>query len=177
AFSLASDGNRIAFVSQDQNGSRLWIASLDRHSPPRQLPPMWAERPPLAGDSIFYFAQRSPERARDGRSLVVRRIRPDGTGDEMVWAKEFWRAAISPSGRHLAVITRSPAEASWPLYRLTIVDWQSGQTYPVCTECKGSWSDDGAWFVIVKQTGGGEGVGNTGTYLLPAAPGTELPDL
>jgi len=107
----------------------------------------------------------------------VHRIRPDGTADEAIWTKEFWRATISPSGRYLAVITRSPAEESWPLYRLTIVDWQSGQTYPVCTECKGSWSDNGAWFVIAKQTGGGEGIGNTGTYLLPVPPGTELPDL
>ena len=107
----------------------------------------------------------------------MHRIHPDGTGDEVVWTKEFWRAAISPSGRHLAVIARSPAEVSWPLYRLTIVDWRSGQTYPVCTECKGSWSGDGAWFMLAKQTGGGEGTGNTGTYLLLVPPGTELPDL
>jgi eukaryotic-like serine/threonine-protein kinase len=177
AFSLASDGNRIAFVRQDQDGSRLWIASLDRHSPPRQLPPKWAERPRFAGDYIFYMAQQSQDTARDGRGLVVRRIHPDGTGDEAVWTKEVWRAAISPSGRHVAVIARSPAEESWPLFRLTIVDWRSGQTYPVCTECRGSWSDNGAWFVIAKQTGGGEGIGNTGTYLLPVSPSTELPDL
>ena len=176
AFSLAADGNRIAFVRQDEGGSRLWIASLDRHSPPRQLPPTRAERPRFAGDYIVYFA-RDSQGAGERRSLVVHRIRPDGTADEAIWTKEFWRATISPSGRYLAVITRSPAEESWPLYRLTIVDWQSGQTYPVCTECKGSWSDNGAWFVIAKQTGGGEGIGNTGTYLLPVPPGTELPDL
>jgi eukaryotic-like serine/threonine-protein kinase len=148
AFSLASDGNRIV-----------------------------AERPRFAGDYIFYMAQQSQDTARDRRSLVVRRIHPDGTGDEAVWTKEVWRAAISPSGRHVAVIARSPAEKSWPLFRLTIVDWRSGQTYPVCTECRGSWSDNGAWFVIAKQTGGGEGIGNTGTYLLPVSPSTELPDL
>jgi eukaryotic-like serine/threonine-protein kinase len=176
AFSLAADGNRIAFVSQDQDESRLWIASLDHHSPARRLPPKWAERPRFAGDYIFYSAPQSQDAARDGRSLVMRRIRPDGTGDEVVWTKEFSRASISPSGRHLAVSARSPAEESWPLYRLTIVDWRSGQTYPVCTECKGFWSDNGAWFVIAKQTGGGEG-GNTGTYLLPVSPGMELPDL
>ena len=30
---------------------------------------------------------------------------------------------------------------------------------------------------MAKQTGGGEGVGSTGTYLLPVRPGTERPDL
>lgn len=175
AFSLASDGNRMVFVRQDQDGSQMWLASLDRHSPPRQLPPKWAERPRFAGDYIFYQAQQSQDTTRDGQSLVVRRIRLDGTGDESVWTKEFWRATISPSGRHLTVTTRSPAEESWPLFRLTIVDWQNGQTYPVCTECKGFWSDNGAWFVIAKQTGGGEVIGNT--YLLPVSSSTGLPDL
>jgi hypothetical protein len=32
AFSLAPDGHRIAFVSQDEQGRRLWLASLDRRS-------------------------------------------------------------------------------------------------------------------------------------------------
>ena len=174
AFSIAPDGNRIAFVSQDTDGSRLWIASLDHHSTPRLLPPQPAALGRFAGDYIYYIGAADEDNAPDGGRLRVGRVRPDGTADETIWDKPFWRATISPSGRHLALLARSPAEESWPLFRLSIVDWQSGEAVPVCVECSGWWSDDGTSFILAKQTGAGEEVG---TYVLPIRPGTELPNL
>ena len=174
AFSIAADGNRIAFVSQDKEGSRLWTASLDRHSTPRLLPPQSAALPRFAGDYIYYIGAAGEDNVRERRRLRVNRIRPDGTGDETIWDKPFWRAAISPSGRHLAVVVRSSGEESWPLFRLTIVDWQTGNAVPVCADCVGWWSDDATSFILSRQTGAEE---ELGTYVLPIRGGTELPNL
>src|SRR5262249_17501389 len=99
-FSLARDGKRIAFTTADSDGSHLWIAGLDRQSPPRKLPVTSPEGLRFVGEYIYY-AVREP--ASQSAPSVVHRIRVDGTGDERIWTKEFSRLAVSPSGRHLAV--------------------------------------------------------------------------
>ena len=103
-FSLARDGKRITFTTADSDGPHLWIAALDRQSPPRQLPVTSPESPRFAGEYIYYLA-REPA-AQGALRPVVHRIRVDGRGDERIWTKGFWRVAISPSGRHLALTAR-----------------------------------------------------------------------
>src|SRR5207247_5367485 len=126
---LATDGKRIAFATADGPRPRLWIASLDHSAPPRSLPVEWCEMPRFVGDYIYYLAREG--NAQAGTGLVVHRIRPDGTGDERIQTREFWRAAFSPSGRHVALTTRHETETS--VFRLNVVDWQTGASTPVCT--------------------------------------------
>jgi hypothetical protein len=172
SFGLAPDGNRIAFATSDLPRPRLWIATLDRGSSPRQLPVEGAESVRFAGDYIYYQT-----RERDGPTTAVRpvlhRIRPDGTGDETIRTPEYFRSSVSSSGRLLALTTRQNADAQ--ILRLAIVDPQKVVSTPVCSSCAGWWSDDGNWFAITRQGGSGDRLG--AIYLLPTWSGTELPDL
>jgi serine/threonine protein kinase/Tol biopolymer transport system component len=164
-FSLARDGKRITFTTADSDGAHLWIAALDRQSPPRQLPVTSPEVPRFAGDYIYYVERA---RAAPGAPLpVVHRIRADGSGDERIWTKEFRNVAISPSGRHLALTLNNPI-------RVEIADWQTGNTVPICAGCSGWWSDDGAWFNLAQQTGSGDRIG---LFVLPTLGDSELPDV
>jgi eukaryotic-like serine/threonine-protein kinase len=169
-FSLARDGRRIAFTTTDSDGPHLWIAALDRQSPPRKLPVTSPEVPRVAGEYIYYGVR---EPASQGAPSAVHRIRLDGTGDERIWTKNFSRLAISPSGRHLAVtVPRSGGGAG--NVNGEIVDWQTGNAIPICRDCSGRWSDDGAWFSIAEQDPGGDQIR---LYLLPTRGDTELPEV
>ena len=164
-FSLARDGKRITFTTADSDGPHLWIAALDRQSPPRQLPATSPESPRFAGEYIYYLA-REPA-AQGSPRPVVHRIRVDGSGNERIWTKGFWRVAISPSGRHLALTASDPI-------RVEIVDWQTGNAIPICVGCSGWWSDDGAWFNLAQQTGSGD---QLGLHVIPTRGDSELPDV
>jgi serine/threonine protein kinase/Tol biopolymer transport system component len=172
-FSLARDGNRIAFTTAENEGPRLWVATLDRKSPPRQLPVTAPEVPRFANEYIYYAAREPAAPAGVPRS-ILHRIRADGTGDERIWTKDFWRWAVSPTGRHLALTLRGFAGGGGDVIGTEIVDWQTGNAIPVCKDCSGWWSDDGSWFIIARQSRAGD---QLGLYLLPTSGDTELPEV
>ncbi len=164
-FSLARDGKHITFTTADSDGPHLWIAALDRQSPPRRLPATAPESPRFAGDYIYYVARELTPQGT--QNAVVRRIRLDGTDDERIWTRPFFRVSMSPSGRHLALTSNDPI-------RVEIADWQTGSLTPICAGCSGWWSDDGAWFNLAQQAGSGDQLGHC---LLPTRGDTEVPDV
>jgi hypothetical protein len=170
-FSLAPDGKRITFTTADADGPHLWVAALDRQSPPRQLPVVAPEEPRFARESIYYVSRQPAPQGAPVRP-IVHRIRADGTSDEPIFPKDFRRLAVSPSGRYLAVTRRGYGNAD--VIGTEIVDWQTGSTIPICRDCSGWWSDDGASFTITRQDEAGD---TFGLYVLPARGDSELPDV
>jgi eukaryotic-like serine/threonine-protein kinase len=80
AYDISADGQQIVIAALDQeHKKRLWLAPLDRHSPPRQIPNLQGEEPmfgmPLfgPGDEILFLAY-------EGNSRFAYRVREDGTG-------------------------------------------------------------------------------------------------
>jgi hypothetical protein len=74
AYDISADGRQVVLGSPDKAGkSRLWLASLDRRSAPRQIPNVDGEQPVFAGDEIFF-------RHLQGTSAFLYRVREDGTG-------------------------------------------------------------------------------------------------
>ena len=82
--------------------------------------------------------------------------------------------AVSPTARHLALTTRGFGSDAGDIIRTEIVDLQTGSSIPICNECSGWWSDDGAWFNLARQTRSGDQIG---IYVLPTAGDSELPDV
>ena len=58
--------------------TRLWLAPLDRRSPPRQIPNIEGEQPVFAGGEVFF-------RGVQGTSAFLYRVREDGTGLRRRW--------------------------------------------------------------------------------------------
>ena len=74
AYDVSADGREVVVASPDQAGkTRLWLAPLDRHSPPRQIPNVEGEQPVFAGAEVFF-------RTVQGTSAFLYRVREDGTG-------------------------------------------------------------------------------------------------
>jgi Tol biopolymer transport system component len=75
AYDIAADGRQVVFYSPDKESKlRLWLAPLDRRSPPRQIPNVEGQQPLFGpGGEIFF-------RKVEGNSAFLYSVREDGTG-------------------------------------------------------------------------------------------------
>jgi len=92
----------------DREGKpRLWLAPLDRSSPPHQIPNVVGGSPRFGPDGEIFFRRRaegsSTEGGMTGSPGFVYRVRLDGTGMRKALEQEillFW--GVSPDGRWIA---------------------------------------------------------------------------
>ena len=150
---------------------RLWLASLDRLSPPRQIPNVQGEHPLYGVSGEIFF------RAGEWPSFFVYSVREDGTG---------LRKAIEQPIR--SIRGRSP-EGQWLLIWATITSEEAGatQAFPVggghpvrvySNDARLKWSLDGR--AVFFSVGGVDvmGSGAAGrTYVIPLPPGRVLPEI
>ena len=172
SFDVSPDGKQIAFDSLDEKGeSHLWVAALDRRSPPRKLQADSPERNPVFGPAgdLFFQAQegglaylyRRPlaggQRAKVSPNPVVR--------FETVSADGHWVVAEAPTGDQET--TRGVVA-----YRVT-----DGAARRVCYSlCVVRWTGDGK-FLYVELPGGSGASRNYKTFVVPLHPGESFPDL
>jgi len=73
-YDVSPDGKRVVVEATDPDGtSRLWMAAVDRQSPPRQLPNLEGRQPRFGVDGTIYF------RRQDGAFTYVYAVGEDGT--------------------------------------------------------------------------------------------------
>jgi hypothetical protein len=106
-YDISADGQHVVMWTVDGQGKpRLWLAPLDRSSPPVQIHNVEGMQPRFEpdGDVIFRHAEE--------RSMFVYRVHPDGTGLRKALAEPvFLLDAVSPDGR-----------GSWPGLRFPATD-------------------------------------------------------
>jgi serine/threonine protein kinase len=74
-YDISSDGRELVFFSADSNGKfRLWLAPLERSSPPRQIPNVEGEQPLFGSKGEIFF------RKVEGTTAFLYRVLQDGTG-------------------------------------------------------------------------------------------------
>jgi Tol biopolymer transport system component len=94
-YDVAPDGERIVMEIADSNGmSRFWIVSLDRRSPPKEIPGVEGTQPRFGpGGDIFF-------RRTEGATGFVYRVGLDGTGMRKVFDQPIYSFdGISRDGR------------------------------------------------------------------------------
>ena len=103
-FDISRDGRQVVMEAPDSAGrARLWLAPLDRSSPPRQIPGVEGGSPHFGpGDEIFFRHNEGASTA-DGSLGFIYRVHPDGSGlrkalDQPVNEFKF-PGAVSPDGR------------------------------------------------------------------------------
>lgn len=164
SYDISPDGRQVVLETPDRDGKgRLWLASLDRRSPPKMIPNVEGDGPLFGpGGEIFF-------RAREGAYGFAYRVNQDGTG--LAKATEhpvIGTRSISPDGKWLFVYARPSEEGTGAL-----VAFPLGGGSPVRIYGPGlrvTWSRDGKLMFLSV-------LASRNTYLIPLRPGRALPEI
>jgi serine/threonine protein kinase len=165
-FEIAPDRERVAFASPNSQGSsRVWVAALDRRTPPQQLTSFEADHPSFGPNGDIFF------RVREGSSDFVYRIERNGTEPRKVHSQSFpYFYGVSPNGEWLVGSTVEPP----PCIR-AVHPTRGGSPVRICDFCNIGWDPNGKFLYVRFRGVGDTGGGKTFVIGLPA--GKELPAL
>jgi eukaryotic-like serine/threonine-protein kinase len=162
-FSVSPDGKRVVFEATDANGEpHVWIAPLDRSSPPKQITGSIARSPDFAAGGRIYF------QAREGEDLFLYSVELDGGPPQKV---------SEPLPRMMSLLGVSP-HGQWRLSGISPAIAQpvgGGTPIRICNFCSAGWGPEGKYFYLRFRDIGEQGGGKT--VVLGLAEGKDLPDL
>src|SRR5712691_11759356 len=106
-YDISSDGKEVVFSTQPSGkSSQLWLASLDRSSPPRQIASSGENSPHFGADGEVLF------RLSEGKINYLYRMNRDGSGRAKVVPYPISTVQnISPDRRWLAAMLPEPGGA------------------------------------------------------------------
>ena len=144
-FQISADGKRILYtVRKDANQAHLWMASLDRRFPPRQVSSGNDDNPVFlpSGDILFC--------STEGTTRYVYRMKPDGSDrHKLLPTPVVWRVTVSPDEQWVAAsapISGDESSIAFQAYHLA-----DGKAVRICEYCSVSWSQDGKYLYYLAQ--------------------------
>jgi Tol biopolymer transport system component len=143
SYDISPDGKRVAFGAVDSAGNTsIWIASLDRRSPPRQL-----TRGPGDDQPVFDPNGNILFRVSEGKENFLYRMKEDGSGRTKVFPQPivFFRG-ISPDGKWAVV--NAPVQSEERSVGTWILPLAGGSARQICHACNLVWSLDGKSLLI-----------------------------
>jgi len=176
-YDISADGKRIVFAATDKTGrSRIWLASLARNSPPRQLVEGEAYRPFFGSNGTIFFV------GKDGADDFIERVQEDGTGLARVLDKPvIYLLAVSPDGKWLVVwLEQKDSESP---SAVLLYPAEGGKPRLLCRKCGATgpaylgasivnWSPDDRYFYLRLEL---PGMQVSSVHVIPVPPGQSLP--
>jgi len=161
SYDISPDGHQVVVASPDGDGRlRLWLAPLDRRSPPRQIPNIEGDQPVFGATGEIFF------RRVEGTSAFLYRVQEDGS--------QLRKAFDVPI---VALSAESPDRNWLALGSGGVVIFRVGGGAPLRTQIRASattlkWSGDGKHLFVQ-----GKGANNLDkAYILPLSPGQMVPE-
>jgi DNA-binding winged helix-turn-helix (wHTH) protein/Tol biopolymer transport system component len=161
-FDIAPDGKRVTFQTNEASGAtHVWVASLDRSTPPQLVTPSGALKPGFGPGGRVYYE------VRDGdRLLLLYDLKPNGS-PSAVNHEEYPLASIGVSPRGNWWLTGVTPAVAHPL--------RGGPPVTICSFCSAGWGPGGRYLYLRFRGIGEMGGGKTLAIALPS--GQELPTL
>ncbi len=176
-YDLSPDGKRVAYAVLGPNGKRrLWLASLDRRFPPRQLSSGDDEDLPhfsAAGDLYF--------RSREGASSFVYRMKEDGSDRQKAIPNAILHFYdVSLDGQW--IVAHVPIPGVEVTSGTVAYSTRGGPPVRICGRCMPRWTRDGKWFTVAFGRTGGpaaprQPTAGAGTLVFPVDARRSLPTL
>jgi len=164
-YAISPDEKEVAYTTQSGGEAQLWLASVDRGSPPRLVTRGGDQASFGANGELIY-------RGLEEKQNFLYRIKKDGSGRERITDVHILeKISVSPGGDWVVAGVNVPgAPAS-----VSAVSVRSGEIVKICSyECPSWWSPDGKIFYITTE----RAASTAGrTLAIPLAPGKALPSL
>ena len=167
-YDISRDEKEVAFTTTDSDGaSQIWLAPLDRRTPPRQI---------AAGDQVSFAADGDLVfRSLEEKTNLLVRIKKDGTGRERITTVPVLdKYGVSPDGEWVSIL--SPATGQDVVTAATLaVPIRGGAPMKICAPgCQAGWSSDGKFFYVWNRV---SLMSSGKTLAIPVPVGKSLPDL
>jgi serine/threonine protein kinase/Tol biopolymer transport system component len=168
-YDISRDEKEVGFTTTDNRGeSQVWVAPMDRRTPPRQIA--------RAGDQMSFGAGGSLVfRSLAEKTNVLVRTREDGSGRERIaTAPVLDKFGVSPDGEWVIVL--SPGAGVDAVNAVLAVPIHGGAPRKICAPpCLAAWSSDGRFFYVSLDRNSTTSTGET--LVLPVPAGQSLPEL
>jgi serine/threonine protein kinase len=165
-YDISPDENQVTYTRLERGVEpQIWLASLDRNTPPRQIGR--GDQPSFAAGENVVF------RSVEAETNLLVRIKKDGTGREQLAPPEIYdKLDVSPDGEWVLVHSAGLATREGnPVFAVPI---RGGAPKTVCPHvCDAAWSSDGSLFYVKFDPDNLLGK----TLVLPVPAGKSLPDL
>jgi serine/threonine protein kinase len=169
-YDISRDEKEVAFTTMESDGeSQIWLASLDRRKPPRQIA--------RAGDQVSFGADGDLVfRSLEEKTNWLVRIKKDGKERERITtAPVLEKFGVSPDGEFVIILSPGAGEDAVPA--MLAVPIHGGAPKKICVpDCSSGWSSDGRFFYVARVAK--ESANSPGkTLAIPVPAGKSLPDL
>jgi len=169
-YDFSPDEKEVVFTSREQGGeSQIWLAPLDRRTPPRPVT--------RSGDQVSFGADGDIIfRALEEKTNGLFRIKRDGTERERITKESVLdKFGVSPDGKW--VLIHSPGNSADPNAAVLAVPIGRGLPRKICVaHCAAGWALDGGFFYVAsvaRETANSP----ERTLAIPVPAGKSLPDL
>jgi hypothetical protein len=169
-YDISRDEKEVVYSTTALNGpSKVWLASLDRRTPPREI---------AAGDQVSFGADGELVfRSLEGAKTFPVRVKKDGSGREAVTTVPILeKSGVSPDGNWViafSLVTTSNALGG----EILAIPLHGGAPKKLCavSDCRAVWSHDGRFLYVDMTKASGPFAGKSVAIPIPA--GKSLPDL
>ena len=137
-YDISPNGKRVVFSSTTKDGTpQLWVASLDRRSPPQAVPaPVPLDQPGFISDEEICF------RALENGKHFLQRAHLNGAGRHSVFAGPVSEVGeISPDRKWVAASEPAAGERSTVRFSAHAAD--GSRSIVLCDVCQVRWTPDG----------------------------------
>jgi dipeptidyl aminopeptidase/acylaminoacyl peptidase len=167
-FDVSPDGNEVVFSTEPEGKpTQIWIAALDRRSPPQMIASSGENSPRFGPDGQILY------RLSDGRTHYLARMKRDGTGNSKVAPYPIGNVQVtSPDRRWLVSIMRAPDGSSDSM----AVPVDGGPPRRICRGgCFVNWSPDARFLYLAVERPSRTSPGKT--VAIPIPQGETFPRL
>jgi Tol biopolymer transport system component len=175
-FDISRDEKLVAFSANDgpERTSTIWLASLNRDSPPRQIA--------RDGDQVSFGADGELIFRSLAENNALVRIRQDGTGRETITSPPVLeKFGVSPDGQWAVIFSPGAGGTPGAPGATLAVPTRGGAPRRICPgDCLATWSSDGRFFYVLNYIANSRSASvlTQGKALaIPVPPGKSLPDL
>jgi Tol biopolymer transport system component/predicted Ser/Thr protein kinase len=167
-YDISPDGKEVVFSTQPSGmATELWLAPLDRSSPPRVLAASGETSPHFGPEGQILF------RLSDGKTHYLAQMKPDGSGRSNVASYPIGNVVgISPDRRWVAEIGALTGSNTGGTVAVPVT---GGAPRLICSGCPVTWAPDGRFLYVGLDSESHTSSGKT--VAIPILAGKMLPDL
>jgi WD40 repeat protein len=166
-FDISPDGQRVVAAATDGEGKpRLWLAALDRQSPPHQIPNVEGGQPHFGDNGEIFFNKR------EATTTHAYRVHEDGTGLRTLGDQITAVIGVSPDKRWaVGNVSEGRRLMAFP------ADGSPGRRFGPSGDLHFDWSLDGRLLFVSVPTGPlASGIVGR-TYVISLPPGQVFPPI